>query len=98
MNLHVPLKISETSISSKKVKPNETITFFGDDGPSQIESSRWENNMKRVAVAAFIGNSSRKISVNRNMAAHSRCLLMSGAVHRRYYCIYFQNYMFIVYH
>ena len=59
---------------------------------AHIESSGWENNMKRVAVAAFsrwpllARNFNWKISVNRN--AHSRCLLMSGAVPRRYYCIY----------
>ena len=59
---------------------------------AQIESSWWENNMKMVAAAAFsrwpllARNFSWKISVNRNMATYSRCLFMSGAVHRRYYC------------
>ena len=51
---------------------------------AQIGSSGWENNMKRVAAAAFsrlsllTRNFNRKISVNQNMAAHSRCLLTSG--------------------
>ena len=82
VNLGVPLEISE-SISGKNV-----VLMA-----AQIESSGWENNMKRVASAAFsrqlllARNFSWNISVNRNMAAHPRCLLMSGAVHRRYYCI-----------
>ena len=51
-----------------------------------------ENNMKRVDVAMFnrlsllTRNLNRKISVNQNMAAHSGCLLMSGAVQRRSHC------------
>ena len=59
---------------------------------TQIESSGWENDMKRVAMAAFSRWSLLarsfiwKISVNRNMATDSRCLLMSGAVHHRYQC------------
>ena len=61
---------------------------------AQIGSSGWENNMKRVAVATFnmllllTRNFNRKISINQNMSAHSLCLLMSGAVQCRYYCIY----------
>ena len=57
---------------------------------AQTESSGWENNMKRVAAAVFSRwpllprNFSSKISVSRNVT-HSRCLLMSGAVHHRYY-------------
>ena len=54
---------------------------------AQIESSGRENNTKRVAAATFSRwNFSWKISVNKNMATHSRCLHMSGAVHHRYYC------------
>ena len=60
---------------------------------AQIESSGWESKMKRVDAVTFsrwpllAKNFSWKISVYRNIAAHSRCLLMSGAVHHRYYGI-----------
>ena len=48
--------------------------------------------MKRVAAAVFsklsllARNLNRKISINQNMAAHSQCVLTSGAVQHRYYC------------
>ena len=52
--------------------------------------SGWENNMKRVATAAFsrfsllTRNFSWRISVNQNIATHSQCLLMLGAVQHSY--------------
>ena len=59
---------------------------------AQIESSGWENNLKMVSMAVFsqwpllAQNFIWKISININMATNSRCMLMLGAVHRRYYC------------
>ena len=89
----LPSEISEANISDKMIKPNETTNFLVLMA-AQIESSGWENNTERVSMAAFsrlsllTRNFNRKISINQNMATHSQCLLMSGAVQRRYYCIF----------
>ena len=64
---------------------------------TQIESSGYENNTERVAAAAFTrfsllaGNFFWKMSINRNVAAHPTCLLIAGAVHRRYYSTWKYN-------